>query len=170
MYLATDVYWSAHKNLVEKASILHRDISINNIMISRPKANDYDPAHHSPDAQLEADQLAQGPVRQGLLIDFDYAMYLDRQNQAVSPGDRTVGRLLKIALFINNIFYHAGHTSFHGHTDSSSRCHHPPSSHSRLRIDFLRTSLDLYHVHWASGSRERVSKRCTHTSLSVVEQ
>ena len=91
MYPTTNVYWSAHKNLVENACILHQDISINNILIACPEANDHDPAQNFPDTQLEADQLAQGPLRQGLLIDFDYATYLDTTSQVVSPGDRTVG-------------------------------------------------------------------------------
>ena len=57
-------------------NIIHRDISINNIMIYCTKGDDPKPSI-TPHVALG----------KGLLIDFDYATYLDLKNTHMSPGD-----------------------------------------------------------------------------------
>ncbi|KAH7918560.1 hypothetical protein BV22DRAFT_979185, partial [Leucogyrophana mollusca] len=60
----------AHLHVV-KRGVLHRDISLNNVMI-----------------YLEC--TAAGATMRGLLVDFDYATLMNRPGRTISPGDRTV--------------------------------------------------------------------------------
>lgn len=77
MYITTDDNWLVHKNLVEKTGTLHRDISINNIMMYHADGNAF-PLNSQP-------ALIQ--LMWGLVINFDYATYLNGECQATSPGD-----------------------------------------------------------------------------------
>ena len=83
-----------HKRLVRKANILHRDIRINNIMMYKPKDES-----HAPPFNSQGPHVVLAPLKQGLLIDFDYAAYLDAINQITSPGHWTVRHLLNIWRF-----------------------------------------------------------------------
>ena len=56
--------------------IVHRDISINNIMI-----------YHAEDDEPRPSLTLDVALHKGLLIDFDYTMYLDQENAFTSPGD-----------------------------------------------------------------------------------
>lgn len=51
---------------------------------------------HAPPFDSQGPQIAHAPLKRGLLIDFDYAAYLDAINQITSPGHRTVRHLLNI--------------------------------------------------------------------------
>ena len=95
--------------------VLHRDISVNNIMIQAPEGetqkghgetsnNVESPRVDGPANETHEQKLARwdqerrnliraGILRHGLLIDFDYATCLD-QTLPVVPGDRTVSILL----------------------------------------------------------------------------
>jgi len=63
---------SVHGRLVNEKQILHHDISVNNILLCRP------PNHPN--------ELP----RKGVLIDMDYAAFLDRPTEPISSGHRTV--------------------------------------------------------------------------------
>ena len=85
-YITTDDYQLVHKIFLEKAGILHRDISINDIMMYHAKGN-ASPLNSQP-ALIQR--------MWGLLIDFNHATYLNGDSQATSPGDRMVHQLFKI--------------------------------------------------------------------------
>ena len=79
---------SVHFILVDVYGILHRDVSINNILIF---ICDTAWTATSHDQQEREAIIASKKFRRGLLIDFDYADFLDAGKQGVSSGDRTVG-------------------------------------------------------------------------------
>ena len=87
----TNFFWLAHKNLIEWAGILHRDISINNIMMAPTEGTHPSTAVNSSSVQQEIVELMWG-----LLINFDYAMYLNGDHNTASPGDWMVCYLYKI--------------------------------------------------------------------------
>ena len=88
---------SAHKKLLDKAKILHRDISVNNVMINtlakaQIQAAQPSTLKHSYPTQLK-NQSARIPlpIRKGLLVDFDYATFYEAgTNRKVYKGHRTV--------------------------------------------------------------------------------
>lgn len=71
-------FGEAHKDLVEQAGILHRDISVDNIMMYRA------------DTQLEGAEPRDAPLSKGLLIDFDYATFLKENNEITHSVQRMV--------------------------------------------------------------------------------
>lgn len=76
-----------HFTLVDVCCILHRDISLNNILLYVcPKRW---PASSDVERKRE-DTIADKKLRRGLLIDFDYSSMLNTENQGVSSGHRTV--------------------------------------------------------------------------------
>ena len=102
----------AHKALVQELRVLHCDVSINNIMIydcdvpASETSNSHgeevtsnDPDSGEGDESLEeklvqwdqekCEQIRVGILRNGLLVDFDYAIDLD-QNLPTICGDCTV--------------------------------------------------------------------------------
>ena len=102
----------AHKALIQELHVLHHDVSINNIMIhdcdvpASETSNSHgeevtsnDPDSGEGDESLEEklvrwdqerrEQIWVGILRNGLLVDFDYAIDLD-QNLPTVCGDRTV--------------------------------------------------------------------------------
>jgi serine/threonine protein kinase len=83
---------SAHKELLDKAKILHRDISINNVMINiEVRAAQSSTSMHPHSTQLNNQSASiPFPIRKGLLIDFDYATYYEGAERKVSKGHRTV--------------------------------------------------------------------------------
>jgi hypothetical protein len=83
---------SVHKELLDKAKILHQDISINNVMINiKVWATETSTSMH-PYSTQSNNQSASIPflIRKGLLIDFDYATYYEGAKRKVSKGHRTV--------------------------------------------------------------------------------
>lgn len=74
-------FGEAHKDLVEQAGILHRDISVNNVMMYRAD---------SADTQLEGAEPRDAPLPKGLLIDFDYATFLKEKNEVTHSVQRMV--------------------------------------------------------------------------------
>ncbi|KAI5999608.1 hypothetical protein EDD15DRAFT_2160638 [Pisolithus albus] len=75
-----------HFVLVDVYNILHRDISINNILMFIC-ATRWAAATH--DQEERENVIAEKKFRRGLLIDFDYADVLNAGKQGVSSGDRT---------------------------------------------------------------------------------
>jgi len=91
--------------LIQKFRILHRDVSINNIMIyidpqgSNQAPDDNAEASRTDDESLKQKltwwdqerrkQIQAGILPSGLLIDFDYVTDLD-QNLPIVSSDRTV--------------------------------------------------------------------------------
>ncbi|KAJ7120471.1 hypothetical protein C8R43DRAFT_82309 [Mycena crocata] len=71
---------TAHRDLVA-AKILHRDISLNNIMLV--------PSAEIPSTASSTASSLSDPVRQGLLIDMDYALVLGVDRTSTSVGHRT---------------------------------------------------------------------------------
>jgi len=115
--LASLTTFTALMVLFEQYHILHRDVSVNNIMISvtdipeseastcgpsRKTTNDSPRDDNTGDNGEETleeklvrwyrerrHQIQSGILRSGLLIDFDYAADLDEPSP-MAPGDRTV--------------------------------------------------------------------------------
>jgi len=83
---------SAHKELLDKAKILHRDISINNVMINTEvQAAQSFPSKHSYYTRSKQSAPIPLPIRRGLLIDFDYATFYEAgADRKVYKGHRTV--------------------------------------------------------------------------------
>ena len=82
---------SVHFILVEVYGILHRDISINNILVFICDTAWTATLH---DRQEREAIIASKKFRRGLLIDFEYADFLNGGKQGVSSGDRTVGAFI----------------------------------------------------------------------------
>ncbi|KAJ6449718.1 hypothetical protein C8R47DRAFT_1230544 [Mycena vitilis] len=92
---------TAHRDLYFKAKILHRDISINNLMLAPPSGtfDSVDLPPNSPSSELAACDTARVPSpaippprhRRGLLIDMDYAVVLnsDGKRGPAAIGHRT---------------------------------------------------------------------------------
>lgn len=81
------ISFAVHYFLVDVYGILHRDISVNNILrytcgVRWPAA--------SADQQKREDVIEDKKFPRGLLIDYDYADLLNAENQGVSNGHRTV--------------------------------------------------------------------------------
>src|ERR1700720_4997906 len=96
---------SAHKELLNKAKILHRDISVNNVMINTLDNAQVRPAQsHSYFTRLQNQSAPIPPIRKGLLIDFNYAtFYKADSHRNAYKGHRTVSEnssnLLKLIHF-----------------------------------------------------------------------
>ena len=82
---------SVHFILVEVYRILHCDISINNILVFICDTAWTATLH---DRQEREAIIVSKKFRQGLLIDFNYADFLNGGKQGVSSGDRTVGAFI----------------------------------------------------------------------------
>ena len=86
-----------HKELLDKAQILHRDISINNVMINTlanaevQATQSFTPRHSYGTRQKKQPASTPLPIHKGLLIDFDYAtFYKAGTRRNINKGHRTV--------------------------------------------------------------------------------
>jgi len=90
----------AHEALV-KHNILHRDISLTNLALSCDGKHNYG-AECSPDT----------PQR-GILIDFDYAIWLNDATHTISKTDKTVCNNYVLYHAYADVPYTLGYTPIH---------------------------------------------------------
>lgn len=80
--------------LVDIHHVLHRDVSVNNILAYSCRVRWHD-ASDSDVQHKREDIISKKGFRRGYLIDFDYAKLLDKEKQGVSSEHRTVSLLIR---------------------------------------------------------------------------
>jgi serine/threonine protein kinase len=96
------MYITAHEALVE-VGILHRDISLSNLALMCIGSHNH------------GEGCPPNTPRRGVLIDFDYAIWLAVTSRTIAKTDKTVRNIIYyIAAYADVRLYALGYTPVHG--------------------------------------------------------